>query len=359
MLVWGGLWSGSGEIAAYMPGGARYNPQSDSWSLIATNNRPSPRGGQTAVWTGSEMLVWGGYSGSAGDIPLQDGAIYHLASDSWTPLPALNAPAPRFGHTAVWSGTDMIIWGGGILTNVFADGARFQPSTMQWFPIPAESAPDARMEHSAAWTGANMLIVGGRDSYYNFSNSFRSGFSYDPADGSWRALTQTNAPSAVSKQTAVWAGNAMVVSGGVYSGGSLATGIASIGENLYAFDAIPDAWQRTHFGRDNPNGLPGSDPDGDGLSNEFEYFAGLDPTNAASLWHLNILPVPGGGDACVLQFSPRYANRLYTVEASTNSLQPPWMEVMGTTTNNTGFLRNVSIPSTASNATYRVRISLP
>src|SRR5947208_13421967 len=31
----------------------------DTWTLISTTNAPSARAGHTAVWTGSEMIVWG------------------------------------------------------------------------------------------------------------------------------------------------------------------------------------------------------------------------------------------------------------------------------------------------------------
>ena len=32
----------------------------DTWTATSTTNAPSARAGQTAVWTGSEMIVWGG-----------------------------------------------------------------------------------------------------------------------------------------------------------------------------------------------------------------------------------------------------------------------------------------------------------
>src|SRR5207247_9803798 len=33
--------------------------------------------------------------------------------DTWTPTSLTNAPAARSGHTAVWTGSDRIVWGGG------------------------------------------------------------------------------------------------------------------------------------------------------------------------------------------------------------------------------------------------------
>jgi hypothetical protein len=68
----------------------------------------SPRGFHTAVWTGTEMLVWGG--STAGRL-FADGAVYDPAAGSWRSMP--RAPlAPRTGHVAVWTGRELLVWGG-------------------------------------------------------------------------------------------------------------------------------------------------------------------------------------------------------------------------------------------------------
>ena len=62
----------------------------------------------TAVWTGSEMIVWGGeFSGYS-----NTGGRYNPSTDSWTATSLTNAPSARDGHTAVWTGSEMIVWGG-------------------------------------------------------------------------------------------------------------------------------------------------------------------------------------------------------------------------------------------------------
>jgi len=38
--------------------GGRYNANTDSWTATSITNVPSPRAYHTAVWTGSEMVVW-------------------------------------------------------------------------------------------------------------------------------------------------------------------------------------------------------------------------------------------------------------------------------------------------------------
>ncbi len=58
MIVWGGL----DESNNHLNTGGRYNPGTDSWVATSTRNAPIGRYGHTAVWSGSEMIVWGGWN---------------------------------------------------------------------------------------------------------------------------------------------------------------------------------------------------------------------------------------------------------------------------------------------------------
>jgi hypothetical protein len=46
--------------------GGRYDPATNTWTATGTTNAPSGRQSHTAIWTGSEMIVWGGL-GNLGD----------------------------------------------------------------------------------------------------------------------------------------------------------------------------------------------------------------------------------------------------------------------------------------------------
>jgi hypothetical protein len=60
MVVWGGLVSARIGASADDPtDGARYDPSTDRWVTIAPTTLRA-RGGEVAVWTGVEMIVWGG-----------------------------------------------------------------------------------------------------------------------------------------------------------------------------------------------------------------------------------------------------------------------------------------------------------
>ena len=84
-------------------------PCTDQWTATTTSNAPHGRSLHVAVWTGSEMIVWGG--GIPGT-PFNTGGRYNPSTDSWTATSTTNAPTPRDGATAIWTGTEMIVWGG-------------------------------------------------------------------------------------------------------------------------------------------------------------------------------------------------------------------------------------------------------
>jgi len=100
---------------------------------------PSPRDLQTAVWTGKEMIVWGG-SGANGDY-LNTGARYNPTTDTWTPMSTAGAPDVRGYHTAIWTSTEMIVWGGISGRELLDSGGRYDPVTDTWTAMSAAKAP--------------------------------------------------------------------------------------------------------------------------------------------------------------------------------------------------------------------------
>jgi len=58
MIVWGGYYFDNTNT------GGRYNPSTNTWIASSTINAPTARVEHTGVWTGSEMLVWGGIDDS-------------------------------------------------------------------------------------------------------------------------------------------------------------------------------------------------------------------------------------------------------------------------------------------------------
>jgi hypothetical protein len=172
----------------------------DNWTATSTTDAPLGRKNHTAVWTGSEMIVWGK---KCNRHALQHWGRYNPSTDSWTATTTTNAPTQRYYHTAVWTGSEMIVWGGSPSLNT---GGRYNPDTDSWTATTTNHAPTARYQYTAVWTGSEMIVWGG-----NFVNT---GGSYNPGSDSWTAPSTTNAPTGTFDHTAVWTESEMIIWGG-------------------------------------------------------------------------------------------------------------------------------------------------
>src|SRR5262249_50267676 len=99
----------------------------DNWTATGTTGVPDGRALHAAVWTGSEMIIWGGFGGTSGN--LNTGGKYNPSTDSWVATTTIAAPEARRFPTAVWTGTEMIVWGGAGVSSSFNTGGRYNPST--------------------------------------------------------------------------------------------------------------------------------------------------------------------------------------------------------------------------------------
>jgi hypothetical protein len=179
----------------------------------------SARDDAAVVWTGTEVLVWGG--GAYNSAPFADGAVYDPATDSWTMMPA--APlAARHDPVSAWTGTEMVVLGG-IDGALFADGAAYNPATNTWRAI--ASAPldgIAATMASTVWTGTELIIWGGDNAD---GQPRATGAAYNPSTDTWRTV----APSPLlprHEAATVWTGSEMVLWGGAPAEGGLDARIA-------------------------------------------------------------------------------------------------------------------------------------
>lgn len=228
MIVWGGY-----GASTYLATGGRFQPSPQQWQSISTNNAPAERKGHVAVWTGGRMVIWGGQNG---DGLLQDGALYDPVSNNWTALTLPNTPAQRRGAVAVWAGDRLLIWGGEGAAGCLNTGAQLLFSNgivaTQWVAINASNAPAARYGHSAVWTGDQMLVWGGLGSN---GSPLASGGAYDPASDTWTVLSSTNAPAARYGHNALWTGQELLILNGTGASGELASGAA--------YDPLLNRWR--------------------------------------------------------------------------------------------------------------------
>ena len=114
--------------------------------------------------------------------------------DTWAPTSTTNAPVPRSSHTAVWTGNEMIIWGGFYNVGWVNTGGKYKPVTNSWMATSIANAASARYDHSAVWTGSEMVVWGG----YGYEGYLNSGGRYNPSTNSWTPTSTTNALLLVS-----------------------------------------------------------------------------------------------------------------------------------------------------------------
>ncbi len=206
--VWTGheliVWGGSLGATPVHADGAAYDPAAAAWRTLA----PAPAGfgprlWHSAVWTGAEMLLWGGYVEGADDV---EGVAYDPAADRWRALAPAGEPH-RWLHTAVWTGSEMVVWGGEVEGGrQRARGLAYDPAADSWRDLAA--APiEARTLHTAVWTGREMLVWGGAGPDGEYA---ADGAAYDPESDRWAPVP--SAPVAArARHAAVWDGEAMVV----------------------------------------------------------------------------------------------------------------------------------------------------
>jgi hypothetical protein len=82
----------------------------------------------------------------------------------------------RAGHTAVWIGNEMILWGGfDDNFNIFNTGGRYNPGTNSWIATSISNAPEGRFSHTAVWTGSEMIVWGGIVDLFNNTDTNTGG----------------------------------------------------------------------------------------------------------------------------------------------------------------------------------------
>jgi hypothetical protein len=234
LIVAGGTASstGSHELAAAATDGAVWNAAANAWRPIAAMPVPLP-GEPTAVWTGREVLVWA----SRPDNPVAKGAevvlAYDPAANRWRILPS-SGLTPRQAAVTVWTGTELVVWGGlnQDLTNAFGDGARLDPATNTWRRLPAAPVT-ARGMSASAWSGREVLVWGGVSSP---GTQVGQGVAYDPGNDRWRVLPSSTL-RAKSQAAGVWTGRLFVI-----IGGAAGASFPAPGPGAAAYDPSTNTW---------------------------------------------------------------------------------------------------------------------
>ena len=165
----------------------------ESWRAAIETRSPKPSAALAATYL----------------LPSLAPAASGCTNDTWTPT--INVPGDRVYHTAVWTGSEMIVWGGSVTGRHQNTGDKYNPATDSWRTASTINAPQARSRHTAIWTGSEMVIWGGQGNQGNLNTGGR----YNPGADIWVATSTTGAPIARSFHTAVWTGSEMIVWAGM------------------------------------------------------------------------------------------------------------------------------------------------
>lgn len=202
LILWGG---GGGDGAPHFNDGYVLDAATLAWRPMAPSPL-SPRSWAAAVWTGEEIVIWGGADGTwPGEGHLGDGAAYDPSTDSWRTISTapLRANAPI---VVGWTGREMLVWGSYRQAGE-GTGAAYDPSADSWRTIP--DSPILLNDVRAAWTGREVLAFGANLRVGNDSDTrFAVGAAYDPGSDTWRELARSELSPQASD--VAWDGTEMV-----------------------------------------------------------------------------------------------------------------------------------------------------
>ena len=206
------VWGGTDLAMKTHADGARYSLTTGDWTVMKPTTA-NARDGASAVWTGTQVVIYGGGCPPGGYC--DDTLTYDPVADAWgtIPAPALKHRTDVFGLATGPSSTLATFFGGGLFSNseANADGATWDGTS--WAPIPAIPgtvlADAARISPSVWWDGRLLYEWGGRAS----TKMYGDGAAYDPSTSTWRALP----PAPLGPRqgaSVVWTGSSAIVFGG-------------------------------------------------------------------------------------------------------------------------------------------------
>ncbi len=206
LIMWGGYSGLGGDLH---DDGFSWDPGTNAWTAIAQSPL-SARAGAGAVFTGSEVVVWGGYG--EGESALGDGAAYDPETDRWRMLPDAPIP-PAIPVATVWTGEEVLVWGSTDRSAASTEGAVYDPRTDEWRRLP--DAPAAINVGSAVWADGDpkerheMIVFGAQLDNNNASELDHAvGIAYHPKSDSWGELPEV----ALSPQASAiaWTGETLI-----------------------------------------------------------------------------------------------------------------------------------------------------
>ena len=220
-----GVWNGSEVLFLHESlSGLALDPYRGTWRTLAAGPL-SPRQESSRVWTGRELVVWGGCdnvlaecSDGTGLEQFRDGAIYEPVTDTWRTM----APSPLPDATvaaAVWVGTETFYLTTHINTGVVG-AASYNPASDEWTLLPAPPFSLFYGSNSLAWSSTSDLVLVWRGRHVS------DGAAYDLSTKTWFQLPDAPNNTAVRKNAINrWSHSVAAIGNTFYiDGGSIRVG---------------------------------------------------------------------------------------------------------------------------------------
>lgn len=215
-------------------------PQADGWEELPQGPWSGRLFGSTFAVIGNDVLAWGPEGWAVIDVANQ-----RLRTPTAPPIGA------RVDAASVWTGTELVVWGGYEQTGVALEypprGGAYNPLTDTWRTI-ATGPIESRTPAVVAWDGREMFVWGGwRDDGAPSTTSAVTGSSrrqlsdaaaYDPATDTWRQLTSVPPPGHI-ESTQIAQGTPPLLWLDVPDQSVPIYGSSNV---LYAYDRVSDAW---------------------------------------------------------------------------------------------------------------------
>jgi hypothetical protein len=176
------VWTGAEAVFLHNEGGRlegqAYDARAGTWRTLPRAPVPARWGG-AIVWTGAEVILWGG--GKPGEPTTRNGAAYDPARNEWRRL--ADAPLGLNEFDAVWTGSEMVVFGSlldnrNMAATKTAVGASYNPAEDVWSALPpSELSPQAS---AAAWIGDRVVA-------WDYEARSQS---YDPDVDAWSAVAR-------------------------------------------------------------------------------------------------------------------------------------------------------------------------
>ncbi|MCX5970928.1 MAG: hypothetical protein NTV14_05420 [Coprothermobacterota bacterium] len=216
-------------------------PGVSAWEPLTADNPPSPRLECPLVFLGDSQtaLIFGGVS-SAGAV-LDDTCLLDLPGKSWRALSPQAWPAARGGHSMVWAGDRVILFGGRDSAEhwdyqTLNDTWSFNPTIGEWTQLDPINPPPARVYSAMSFDpqSGKVLLFGGFTGQVSLGDTWI----YDPSTNVWAEVSpfQAPAPRAGHVMSTLPAAGKVVL----YGGRDLAT--TDVFHQTYLFDFTGCQW---------------------------------------------------------------------------------------------------------------------